>query len=56
MSGGDPIVILGAGHCGGRAAEWLRRLGYDGPLVPLGAETEALADTGTNLKTLLKAA
>ncbi|MEM7222593.1 MAG: FAD-dependent oxidoreductase [Pseudomonadota bacterium] len=38
MSRGAPIVILGAGHAGGRSAEWLRRLGYDGELILLGAE------------------
>lgn len=35
-SGG--IVVLGAGHCGGRAAEWLRRLSFDGRVVLVGAE------------------
>lgn len=36
----DPLVILGAGHCGGRAAEALRRLGYDGRLILVGAEPD----------------
>ena len=35
-----PLVIVGAGHCGGRAAEALRRLGYDGRLLLVGAEPD----------------
>ena len=36
----DPLVIIGAGHCGGRAAEALRHLGYDGRLILVGAEPD----------------
>jgi 3-phenylpropionate/trans-cinnamate dioxygenase ferredoxin reductase subunit len=32
------IVIVGGGHAGGRTAEWLRSLGYDGALTIIGAE------------------
>ena len=32
------IVIVGGGHAGGRTAEWLRRLGFDGTLSIIGAE------------------
>lgn len=33
-----PLVIIGAGHCGGRAALTLRAEGYSGPLVLIGDE------------------
>ncbi len=36
--GADPIVILGAGQAGIRAAEALRKQGYGGPLLLLGDE------------------
>lgn len=35
----DPIVVVGASLAGARAAEGLRRRGYDGPLTIIGAET-----------------
>lgn len=34
----DPLVIVGAGECGARAAITLRDLGFDGPLTLIGAE------------------
>ena len=34
----DPIVIVGASLAGGRAAEYLRRQAFDGPIVLVGAE------------------
>lgn len=37
----DPIVIVGAGQAGIKAAETLRRLGYDGRIVMLGDERQA---------------
>ena len=39
MMSGRPIVIAGAGLAGLRAAEELRRAGYEGPLVLLGDES-----------------
>jgi NADPH-dependent 2,4-dienoyl-CoA reductase/sulfur reductase-like enzyme len=32
------MVIVGAGHVGGRAAQALRQFGWAGPIVPIGAE------------------
>jgi 3-phenylpropionate/trans-cinnamate dioxygenase ferredoxin reductase subunit len=40
MSSMNRIVIVGAGMAGGRAAESLRKEGYDGGVVLLGAEPE----------------
>jgi 3-phenylpropionate/trans-cinnamate dioxygenase ferredoxin reductase subunit len=34
----DPIVVVGAGQSGAQAAQTLRQLGYDGPLVLIGDE------------------
>ncbi|HZT51783.1 MAG TPA: FAD-dependent oxidoreductase [Stellaceae bacterium] len=61
------IVIAGAGHAGGRAAEALRAAGYKGPITLIGAERhppyerpplskELLAGTGTVEKTYLRPA
>ncbi len=36
----DPIVIVGGGLAGARAAETLRSEGYTGPLLLIGAEAE----------------
>lgn len=33
------IVIVGAGHCGGRVAQGLRRAGYHGAITLIGSET-----------------
>lgn len=33
-----PLVIVGAGHCGGRTAQALRRLGHAGPICIVGEE------------------
>lgn len=38
---GDAVVIVGAGHAGGRAAERLRSYGYDGKIVLIGRERAA---------------
>lgn len=32
------VVIVGAGHCGGRVAQGLRRSGYDGSITLIGSE------------------
>lgn len=59
------IVIVGAGHAGGRAAEALRAAGHKGPITLLGNERhppyerpplskELLAGTGTVEKTYLR--
>ena len=37
----ETIVIVGAGHCGGRSALGLREAGWAGPVVLIGDETEA---------------
>src|SRR5215203_4192441 len=37
----DPIVIIGAGQTGGRAALALRECGHAGPVLLLGAEASA---------------
>jgi 3-phenylpropionate/trans-cinnamate dioxygenase ferredoxin reductase component len=37
----DAIVIVGAGHCGGRTALALRAAGWAGPVVLIGEEAEA---------------
>jgi 3-phenylpropionate/trans-cinnamate dioxygenase ferredoxin reductase subunit len=34
----SPVVIVGAGHAGGRTAQALRRLGYSGPVTLVGEE------------------
>jgi len=41
MSTADPLVIVGAGHAGGRAALTLREQGYDGRLLLIGDEPHA---------------
>jgi len=38
MSASRAMVIVGAGHVGGRAAQTLRELGWGGPVVMIGAE------------------
>lgn len=38
MATEDPILILGAGHAGGRAAGWLRHLGCEEKIILIGAE------------------
>lgn len=38
---GEVIVVVGAGHAGGRAALHLREAGHSGPLTLVGAEAEA---------------
>jgi 3-phenylpropionate/trans-cinnamate dioxygenase ferredoxin reductase subunit len=40
MTGTDPLVIVGGGLAGAKAAETLRGEGYDGPLVLVAAEPE----------------
>ena len=40
MAGKRSFVIVGAGHCGGRAAERLRANGFDGRILLVGAEDE----------------
>jgi 3-phenylpropionate/trans-cinnamate dioxygenase ferredoxin reductase subunit len=35
------MLIIGAGHVGGRAAQHLRGAGWDGPIVLIGAEQHA---------------
>ncbi|MDX1400707.1 MAG: FAD-dependent oxidoreductase, partial [Kiloniellales bacterium] len=40
MSPNRPVLIVGAGHAGGKAAFWLRRLGYEGQIIIIGAEKE----------------
>ncbi|GAA2170725.1 FAD-dependent oxidoreductase [Actinomadura napierensis] len=47
------IVIVGAGLSGLRTAERLRRLGYDGPLTLVGAETHEPYDRPPLSKSLL---
>lgn len=41
MARAEPMVIVGAGQAGGRAALTLRDLGHDGPIVLYGAEAAA---------------
>lgn len=38
MPSSRPMVIVGAGHVGGRAAQALRQFGWRGPIVLIGAE------------------
>jgi 3-phenylpropionate/trans-cinnamate dioxygenase ferredoxin reductase subunit len=40
MSNATPYLIVGASLAGAKAAEALRAVGYDGPVVLIGAETE----------------
>src|SRR5688572_13570798 len=40
MTGTEPFVIVGGGLAGAKAAETLRGVGYDGPLVLVAAEPE----------------
>ncbi len=37
----DPVVIVGAGMAGLRAAEQLRAAGWEGPVTVIGEETHA---------------
>ena len=41
MAAHPGFVILGAGHAGGRAADWLRRLGFEGVVTLIGREPAA---------------
>ena len=41
MSGTESIVIIGAGHAGGRAAEAMRAAGHAGRITLVGAESHA---------------
>lgn len=38
MAQRETILVIGAGHCGGRAVDWLRRLGSDARIVLVGGE------------------
>ena len=50
----DDIVIVGAGHAGGRAAQALRAAGYEGRLTLVGEETYAPYERPPLSKELLK--
>ncbi|MFJ4142869.1 NAD(P)/FAD-dependent oxidoreductase [Pseudomonas sp. NPDC089734] len=49
-----PMIILGAGHAGGRAALTLRDEGYDGPLILIGDEPHLPYERPPLSKALLK--
>ncbi|WP_296258183.1 MULTISPECIES: NAD(P)/FAD-dependent oxidoreductase [unclassified Pseudomonas] len=54
MSPSDPMVIVGAGHAGGRAALTLREAGYAGRIVLIGDEAHLPYERPALSKALLK--